>query len=1297
MISIRFSALSPLQLFILFTYTITILCILVIWYIQLRDCRRQYALSFFFLWHFVGSVFGIVNMFLLSEVAFPFSLFNTSSDFSSQSMSASTFTSIHSLTHPDTSSGLTAIIYTKTLTAIVPESDEYTGPVNLCIVFAHLMSVQCLGSCLALTRWTWYIYRSLRRKRGVVNPKLVSVLQVNQPRGMNSDHNNTDPEFTPGFSFSRPFRSLADIQFRLPACVITPIVMTVLLLREIWKQLFFCCYSKHVMPYQHGADLDDNELFENWPKYPSQFDESPRVVGSQSSQRGSDAISVARSASAFSTTPPTTLAAKLGVDQVDLSNPSAEEIAYGYDISGMRIKYTQDSWHHHFKQKVKNHRKMLDEVTVCIFWPLLVMLVLFFIKMPDRSYEVFATRGGCGLPKEGGRADFIMVTTIDAISTAFSATGCLLADFSAHLFFAILHQVLSCRLFQAQNGSVTSKIKSLTPSPAVIQLLKSTALVRNFLNLSLVLNGLIFFSRLVHLISSGIHFRATTPIGFLRPLFNVAEHDYAIFTVFVAMVVALLTLLSLTWTGWSRLAKAVCHFYTKRGAGSEAGDSDDASKFQFQFYETHRMAAAENNEDDDKPARGIRAKTMAALRYARRAHRNTDLLNREERGVRDTGCPELKIEETTEQEEKEVVTSLEAPPKVPSLKVKASRESNGQSMSAPSTHSGSSRYSVSKKRLPSLPKNPASPVLSPRTVDGKALCLRSAYSHGCPEGREAVRSLSPMPHSSRDKPRMSSTDHDKSMAFDECHGRERRRSSGSVALDFSQSSRHISSKTRCERQSDRHNHRHRHHHDRRYRIRHPVHEDVCSLYAHHRQHAYECDRVSTRPYRHKHSSKYARISYIQDEDSSSISEGTSGSEYEDEVSAEEFGVTHGDDRGSKLNTNRRQREVAKRSSISTSELQHEKHLCSRHRHHNSRHHRVSVSASYLSNHSQRTIEDSIAHSKPRTSDDRRYGHPSSSQPKSSGHRFSDEYDHQPVWKGSSRNAYAVSILSCSAMTDKHKHIAPPDSPLLPPDSPLIPPLMSAPDPTSSSQSSLLPTLSSFQIAANEDSDIEHSITLSQRRHMSDPVLPTDLKMKSGGERMMYSSELGRMISLPQGRMPQLRSSSSASIKPHSTMGTFKALRLTKEPIGGDTTGAYSLIASSLNRLSQEHLQHGPVTGSVPLKKVSSKMLSKIYHISKEDAARTVQAIAPAPQIQPPLPPSPVLVKSIAAAHEVVVPVSVSTAILATPLTPPSSPPTHTVQIDSVTQSEDKDDKIKVLFFGSDSFSVPHLEALIQEK
>ncbi|KAG0347473.1 hypothetical protein BG005_000140, partial [Podila minutissima] len=668
MISIPSTALSPLQLIVLFTYVVTILCILLIWYIQFRDCRRQYALSFFFLWHFVGSVAGVVNLFLVSEATFPLSLFNMPSNPPASPVSTASFTttSVRSEITPPTlaanplyakafnitlfspqpysSSGLTAILYTKTLLTTVPGIDEYAGSMELCIVFAHLLSVQCLGSCIALARWTWYIYRSLRRKRGVVNPKLINVLQVNQPPGSGAGQNHNGPEFAPGFSFRRPFSSLADIQFRLPACVITPIVMLMLLLREIWKQLFFCCFSNRVVPYRHGADLDDNELFENWPKYPSLLEESPQVPGSQSSQRsqrGSDAICVAYSGSGPSLPPLTTLAAKLGVDQVDLSNPSIEEITYGYDISGLRIKYTQDSWHHHFKQKVQNHRKMLDEVIVCIIWPLVLALVLFFVKMPDRSYELYAIRGGCGLPKEGGLADYITMTTIDAVSTVFSAVGCLLA-------------VLSSRLFQVQNGNVTLKIKGLTPSPAVIQLLKSTILVRNFLNLSLMLNTVVFISRFAHLVASGIHFQSVAPhTDPPRPLFYIGGHDFAIFTVFVSMVVALLTLLSLTWKKWSHFSKALYRFFVRNGVDSEAGDSDDASKTQFPFYETHRMEAVENSpETDDGPPRGIWAKTMAVLRHALRV-RKLDGLDREELGG-DTACPDPTSKETTDQSENEV-------------------------------------------------------------------------------------------------------------------------------------------------------------------------------------------------------------------------------------------------------------------------------------------------------------------------------------------------------------------------------------------------------------------------------------------------------------------------------------------------------------------------------------------------------------------------------------------------------------------------------------------------------------------
>ncbi|KAG0090402.1 hypothetical protein BGZ93_009327 [Podila epicladia] len=1186
---------------------------------------------------------------------------------------------------PYSSSGFTAILYAKTLATTVPEINEYAGSMELCIVFAHLLSVQCLGSCIALARWTWYIYRSLRRKRGVVDPKLINVLQVNQPRGSDTSQNHNGPEFAPGFSFRRPFSSLADIQFRLPACVITPVVMLMLLLREIWKHLFFCCFPKRVVPYRHGADLDDNELFENWPKYPSQLEEIPQVPGSQSSQRsqrGSDAICVAHSGSGPSAPPLTTLAAKLGVDQVDLSNPSIEEITYGYDISGLRIKYTQDSWHHHFKQKVQNHRKILDEVIVCIVWPLVLVLVLFFVKMPGRSYELYTIRGGCGLPKEGGRADYITVMTIDAASTVFSAMGCLLA-------------VLSCRLFQVQNGNVTLKIKSLTPSPAVIQLLKSTILVRNFLNLSLVLNILVFISRLAHLAASGIRFQSLTPHTDLpRPLFNVAGSDFAIFTVFVSMVVALLTLLSLTWKKWSHFSKTLCRFFARYGVGPEADHSDDTSKTQFPFYEMHRMEAVEKNpETGDGPPRGIWAKSMAAL-YARRV-RKLDGLDCEERGG-NTAYLDPTSEETIDHSENEVHSCpdisreiapasylhdfalsmvLETPPKAASLKIKSSRES------APS-YSGSSRYSVSKKRLPSLPKDPDSSVLSSKTLDIRSLCPRSACSHGDSslfagsEGRDMVRSLSPRPQkpnpgknarNSRDSvdSKVSSIGRDTSLAFTETQRLDRRPSAGSTTVNIGKSSHHTSSRTRCKCRSDCH--RHHHHPNRRYHAHHPMQEDACSFRAYRIHHTHVCDRASNRSVRRQTlHSRHARPSCAQYEDSIYASESTSSSEYEDEISAEEFGVTNRNNHGgSKLISNQRMQEVAKFNSISTPEVQRARLQCSRHRRHHSTYHRASVPALYMLNHSQRTSENSVTHHKSRTRHDDRYGHPSPSQLKLSRYHFNDEHDHHPAWKSFPRKAYAASVLTCSAITDKHGQAASSDSPLVPPH------LRAHAITTSSSQNSLLSTPSSFQTtAALEDSDIEHSATISQRRHMSDSALATNLKMKSSssGEYMIYNSELGCMISLPKGKRPPLRSSSSASITSHLTTGTFRGLQFSKEPLEPSITaaGSASLISSSLTKGSQEYLQNVVVVGSsgILVKKVSSRMLNKIYRIMpKEEAARKVQMIAPAPQIRPPEPPG--LVKSNVAAQGVVAPVSAlasSVAITVTPLTPPSSLPSMGIQI-----------------------------------
>lgn len=548
-----------------------------------------------------------------------------------------------------------------------------------------------------------------------------------------------------------------------------------------------------------------------------------------------------------------------------------------------------------------------------------------------------------------------------------------------------------------------------------------------------------------------------------------------------------------------------------------------------------------------------------------------------------------------------------------------------------------------------------------------------------------VRSLSPRPQKpnpgknarhSRDSvdSKVSSIGHD-TLAFIETQGRDRRPSAGSIAANIRRSSHHIPSRTRCNRRSDCH--RHHHHPNRRYHIRYSMQEDACSIRAHCRHHTHECDRASNRSVRRqKLPSRYARPSCVQDEDSICASESTSGSEHEDEVSAEEFGVTHRNNHGgSKLLAFQRMQEVAKFSSMPTPEVQRARHQCSHHRRHHPKHQRVSVPAPYMSNHSQRTSEDSIPHPRSRTRYDDPYWHPPSSQSKQCRNHFSDEHDRHPVWKSSPRKAYTASILTCSAITDKHHQVAPSDSPRMPPDLPLVPPRMRAYDlTTSSSQDSLLSTPSSFQTtAALEDSDIEHSATISQRRHMSDSVLATDLKMKSSiGECMIYSSELGRMISLPQGKRPPLRSSSSISITSHSTKGTLRGLRFSKEPIepGSTATGSASLITSSLTKGSLEQLQNVVVVGDggVLVKKVSSRMLNQIYHIMpKAEAARAVQTIAPAPQTRPPEPPG--LVKSKAAAQDMAASVSVlasSVSTTVTPLTPPSSPPTMGNPIASVT-------------------------------
>ncbi|KAF9430881.1 hypothetical protein BGZ94_002722 [Podila epigama] len=588
MTSISFSTLSTYQILIFITFCLTILCILAIWYIHIRAQRRQYAFIFFFFWYFLGAVLGIINLFLVPTSAFPF--FVSHAKNSSETPLKTSLSDAVTLFNSSTGgySGYLAYQLADDVATLLPKSIEYTVSMKTCIISAHLTTIQCLGACITLSQWTWYIYRCLQRKLGVVHPKLINVLSVDGPSRVGADgHDAADEPFTPGFRFARPFSSLADIQFRLPAFVVAPIVVTLVLIRDAAKQLFFCCFPQREMDFKEEMSHDENEVFESWPMW--SVDMNANIPHSGRYARATMTTTTTATATTSSTAEaipsphiqpevsvlPPTLAAKLGVQGLDLSHMHPEEAAHGFDIDGARIKYVQDSWQHRAKIKWRDYRPLLDDLMLCIVWPVVVGVALFFISMSGRSYEVFPIRGGCGLPKHAGRADFLTMTIIDALSTAFSLVGCILA-------------VLSWKLFWKQNGSVMLNIKGHSPSPAVLQLLKSTSIVRNFLVLCLFLNSLVFASCVVHLAMSGFLFEDKHQ-NLVQPLFQPAENDYAIFTVFISFALSVCTLLSLSWIQYKRTVKSLfrvfcCCVRGKSQTTTQPEDgSDDIGPFPFPF------------------------------------------------------------------------------------------------------------------------------------------------------------------------------------------------------------------------------------------------------------------------------------------------------------------------------------------------------------------------------------------------------------------------------------------------------------------------------------------------------------------------------------------------------------------------------------------------------------------------------------------------------------------------------------------------------------------------------------------
>ncbi|KAG0257117.1 hypothetical protein BG011_004167 [Mortierella polycephala] len=509
------------------------------------------------------------------------------------------------------------MIFMETTTRGVPNRVQYVAPAQICIIVAHLSDILWLGTSLALMQWSWYLYRCLSRKLGIVNPRLMDVIAANNPTAPRSQDNAVESQFTAGFSFERSFRSFADLWFSMPVFIVTPFALLGLMIQTGFRQCFCFCRTTDDAPDVEGQGDDlvswisrANAIQEQSPTSSAISDTG---VGSSASAAGFSIVSEHRPASS--------LAAKLRVSRVDLIENQEE--SYSYDITGRRIRYRKDSWVHKFKQRVAGHKKILEDVFVCIGLPTIVFIALLSVSAQGRSYEVYPKRGGCRVSRTSGHDDWISILVLEALITGVALSGLLFA-------------VLATLRFRKQNGSFSFKIKNLTPSPEVLRLYKSTRVVKHFLLMCLCLNIVLCLARITHLGLFGFIFKTihppsppangvsspnwetsldsnrTLPI----PLFGLAYQDHDICDIAVLVLLVIISFLFLLWSRlqvWVKSIKSRC-FARQR---EELDDDDGVNPFPFPFNSNvtaeQRDALAHKNQVNARKSSFERGITFSAV------------------------------------------------------------------------------------------------------------------------------------------------------------------------------------------------------------------------------------------------------------------------------------------------------------------------------------------------------------------------------------------------------------------------------------------------------------------------------------------------------------------------------------------------------------------------------------------------------------------------------------------------------------------------------------------------------------
>ncbi|KAF9905070.1 hypothetical protein EC991_002023 [Linnemannia zychae] len=444
---------------------------------------------------------------------------------------------------------------------------------QICTVFAHLEEALWLGAGMSLLQWTWYLFRSLRRKLGVVSSHLMEVVVENEPTSRSCrGYGGVESDMAAGYSFTRSIRSLADIWALMPTFIVVPLAIIGLVLKTCIRSACCCCFSttNDTPISEHNRAVMEEEIqqkmkaknvedvFEAWPKWPKYIEDDPtaaRAVESASEQlceiqiHSPTDIAPSSHSTAFVSEPPN-LATKLGVARLDLNDTHEEN--YSYDITKQRIRYHRNSWSFKFRVFLAVHHQLLSDIVVCIVIPFFAFLLLFFVPAQNRAYDIYPSRGGCRVSSNGALNDWVRMVVLQALLSLIAALG-------------LLFSILSILQFKKQHGALSFKMKSLSPSAAVLRLYKSTEIVKNILLFCVGMNAVQFLGRIVYIVlrisKHDPSFNTVRQVN-RQPLFRPADHnqDQDVALVILAMLLVGGTALSTFWKSLRNWGLLLCCF-----------------------------------------------------------------------------------------------------------------------------------------------------------------------------------------------------------------------------------------------------------------------------------------------------------------------------------------------------------------------------------------------------------------------------------------------------------------------------------------------------------------------------------------------------------------------------------------------------------------------------------------------------------------------------------------------------------------------------------------------------------------